>query len=103
MDKFIEAIVNADHAAGERVDALKKQRLQLQSQAEANRDEVYKKLMEEEKLEIEKQQAAIKQTIKEQLAENEQRYEQSVISLQKVYDENREQWIDTIVDACLHA
>ena len=49
MDKFIEAIVKADHAASERVDAARKQRLQLRSQTEANRDEVYKQLMDEEK------------------------------------------------------
>lgn len=102
MDKFIEAIVKADHAASARVDAAKKQRMELHNQTEANRDEVYKRLMDEEKQEIQKQQHLIEEKIIAQRNENEKRFEASLISLQKIYDENREQWVKSIVEACLH-
>ena len=102
MDKFIEAIVKADHAASERVDAARKQRLQLRSQTEANRDEVYKQLMDEEKQAIAKHQQLVAKRLQGQQEENQKRYEASLISLQKIYDENREQWVKSIVEACLH-
>ena len=102
MDKFIEAIVKADHAASERVDAARKQRLQLRSQTEANRDEVDKQLMDEEKQAIAKHQQLVAKRLQDQQEENQKRYEASLISLQKIYDENREQWVKSIVEACLH-
>lgn len=102
MDKFIEAIVKADHAASARVDAAKKQRMELRNQTEANRDEVYKRLMDEEKQEIQKQQQIVDEKVNAQRYENQKRYEASLISLQKIYDENREQWVKSIVEACLH-
>lgn len=102
MDKFIEAIVKADHAASARVDAARKQRMELRNQTEANRDEVYKKLMDEEKQEIQKQQQMVDEKVNIQKNENQKRYEASLISLQKIYDENREQWVKSIVEACLH-
>lgn len=102
MDKFIEAIVKADHAASARVDAAKKQRMELRNQTEANRDDVYKRLIDEEKKEIQKQQKIVNEKINAQRNENQKRYEASLISLQKIYDENREQWVKSIVDACLH-
>lgn len=102
MDKFIEAIVKADHAASARVDAAKRQRMELHNQTEANRDEVYKRLMDEENQEIQKHQHLVNEKISAQRNENQKRYEASLISLQKIYDENREQWVKSIVEACLH-
>lgn len=102
MDKYIEAVVKADHAASARVEEAKKQQLLLRSQTEANRDEVYKRLMDEEQQVIAKHRQKVADNLQAQQEENQKRYEKSLISLEKIYNENCEQWVKTIVDACIH-
>lgn len=102
MDKFIEAIVIADREARERVDAAQKYRRELQNHASSSRNEIYEEFMNNEKTVIEERKRELAQKMQTQITQMQESCEASLISLQKLYEENKDQWVKTIVDRCLH-
>lgn len=102
MDKFIEAIVIADREARERVEAAKNYRRELQNHASSSRNEIYGEFMNNEKNVIEERKSELANQMQTQINELHESCEASLISLQKLYEENKDQWVKTIVDRCLH-
>ena len=102
MDKFIEAIINADKEAREQVENAKAYHTSIQKEASTNRNEIYDQFMKKEELIIEARKKEMHDALDNQSNDSIQTYESSLISLQSLYEENKDQWVSHIVDRCLH-
>lgn len=101
MEKYIEEVVNADKLAREKVENARKQLLEITNLVSSTSQEIYQKLMDEEKQEMEKIQKKIATEIEEVKVRCNQETELGLKSLEERFSANKEKWMNQIVENCI--
>lgn len=101
MEKYIEEVINADRLAREKVANAKKQLKEISGLVSSSSQDVYKKLMDEEKKELEIIQENIQREIDEVRSNCEKEKKAGLDSLEERFNAHREEWIEQIVANCI--
>lgn len=100
MDKIIQDIVAVDLECSARVEEAKKKKQDVQANMNAKKKEIYDSFVKEYQVKVDEHKRALEAQIQETKTKNEQEYKESLNQLSTLYEENKEEWISTIVDRC---
>lgn len=101
MNTIIREIIGVDKAAQIRVDEAKAEREKAQNLMTAKREEIYAEFMRESQKEIDQKKAELLTVFETEKANSEKKYQTSLDALQKLFNERKDEWVKTIVEACL--
>lgn len=100
MDKVIRDIVNVDLECSKKVEEAKQKKLDVQSNMNTKKKEIYDSFVKEYQVKVDEHKKALEAQIQETKTKNEQEYKESLNQLSTLYEQNKEEWISTIVDRC---
>lgn len=101
MESLIKDIINIDHEAQRKVAEAKAKRQHAFSLQTTKRQEIYDQFMQQSQQEIEAKQQALVSALKQEQAINDEKYKTSLDALMKLYENKKQEWTDTIVEACI--
>lgn len=100
MDKVICDIVNVDLECSRRVNDAKKKKQDIQTNMSAKKKEIYDSFVKDYQVKIDARKKELQAQIEQTKITNEKEYEESLSQLSRLYDEHRDEWINTIVQHC---
>lgn len=101
MNVIIRQIIDADKEAREAVAAAKAEKEQAQQLLTSQRESIYAELMAESQKEIDHKKAELAKVFEAEKKNSEAKYEASLASLEHLFAEKKDEWIQTIVNSCL--
>ncbi len=103
MDKYIEDIVAIDLNCAKAVDDARKKKVDLQGSISEKRKEIYDAYAKEYEQKVHDYQRQLDQTVQEAKAADKQETDQLLQRLFDQYEENKDAWIDALVERCIHS
>lgn len=100
MDKIIHDIVSVDLECSQRVEEAKKKKQDVQSHMSAKKKEIYDSFVKEYQVKIDEHKKELEAQIQETKTKNEQEYKDSLQQLSRLYENNKDEWVSTIVSHC---
>ena len=101
MDDVIQRLVDVDRECVKRVEAAKAKKLDAQTNMNAQRQEIYDSFVKEQNQQIEKHKEELMDKNKADAKQLEQNYQETLAKIEKLYNENKDRWVDEIVTRCL--
>ena len=101
MDDVIQRLVEIDRKCVERVEAAKVKKLDAQTNMNEKRKEIYEGFVAEQNKKIEEHKAELMNKNKQEAKQLDQNYSDMVIKLENLYSQNKDKWINEIVERCL--
>ena len=101
MQDMIKRIIEADNKAKELEEANRKAAEAEKRHIEEEADSIYQKYMDDAKIEIERDSAYLEKRTERSLAEVKAKQESVLIKLRQEYRQNRDKWVDEIVNRVL--
>lgn len=99
MDKILERIIEADRQAREKVNAEKLRFETINDEIAAAKSECDKELSDAAAKEIEAMKAQMQKTLAADTARIDGHFSKTQAELNRIYDENREKWVQDIFNA----
>lgn len=100
LDKVIQEIIDIDLACSSRVEEAKKKKIDVQTNMNTRKKEIYDTFVQEYQAKADRHKKALEKQIQETKEKNEKEYKESLEKLSQLYDQNKEQWIKDIVARC---
>lgn len=100
MDKIIQDIVAVDLDCSLKVEEAKKKKADVQSHMSAKKKEIYNSFVQEYQVKVDAHKKELEAHIEETKANNEQVYTASLNQLSSLYEQNKDEWVSTIVNRC---
>ena len=100
MDKIIHDIVAVDLQCSQHVEEAKKKKQDVQANMNEKKKEIYDSFVKEYQGKIDAHKKELEAQIRETKVRNEQEYKDSLHQLSSLYEENKDEWINTIVSHC---
>lgn len=100
MDKVIQDIVAIDLECTQAVEEAKKKKLSIQSDMSAKKKEIYNSFLQEYQSKIDQRKKELQDQINQTKEKNELDYQEALCQLTNLYEENKDQWVATLVDRC---
>ena len=101
MDKFIQEIVAVDRDCAKSVEDAKQKRKDVQANMNAKKKEIYDVFMHEQQAIIAEHKLKLQNEIEATKARNEKEFNDSLASLQNLYETKKDTWVETIVNRCI--
>ena len=101
MDDVIQRLVEIDRKCVERVEAAKVEKLDAQTNMNEKRKEIYEGFVAEQNKKIEEHKAELMNKNQQEAKQLDQNYSDMVIKLENLYSQNKDKWINEIVERCL--
>ena len=101
MDDVIQRLVEIDRKCVERVEAAKVKKLDAQTNMNEKRKEIYERFVAEQNKKIEEHKAELMNKNQQEAKQLDQNYSDMVIKLENLYSQNKDKWINEIVERCL--
>ena len=101
MDDVIQRLVEIDRKCVERVEAAKVKKLDAQTNMNEKRKEIYEGFVAEQSKKIEEHKAELMNKNQQEAKQLDQNYSDMVIKLENLYSQNKDKWINEIVERCL--
>ncbi|GFI42104.1 hypothetical protein [Thomasclavelia cocleata] len=101
MDDVIQRLVEIDRKCVERVEAAKVKKLDAQTNMNEKRKEIYEGFVAEQNKKIEEHKAELMNKNQQEAKQLDQNYSDMVIKLENLYSQNKDKWINEIVERCL--
>ena len=101
MDDVIQRLVEIDRKCVERVEAAKVKKLDAQTNMNGKRKEIYEGFVAEQNKKIEEHKAELMNKNQQEAKQLDQNYSDMVIKLENLYSQNKDKWINEIVERCL--
>ena len=101
MDDVIQRLVEIDRKCVERVEAAKAKKLDAQTNMNEKRKQIYDGFVTEQNKKIEAHKAELMNKNKEEAKQLDQDYNDTVANLENLYNQNKDKWINQIVERCL--
>lgn len=100
MDKFIQEIVAIDRQYAKKVEDAKQKKSDVQSNMNAKKKEIYNAFMAEQQKIIAEHKASLQAEIQATKTQNEEEFKASLASLQNLYETQKDNWVESIVNHC---
>ncbi len=100
MDKVIQDIVAIDLKCTQAVKEAKKKKLSIQSDMSIKKKEIYNSFLQEYQSKIDQRKKELQDQINQTKEKNELDYQEALCQLTNLYEENKDQWVATLVDRC---
>ncbi len=100
MDKIIHDIVAVDLECSKHVEEAKKKKQDVQANMNEKKKEIYDSFVKEYQVKIDAHKKELEAQIQETKVKNEQEYKESLHQLSSLYEKNKDEWVNTIVDHC---
>jgi len=100
LDKIIHDIVAVDLECSQHVEEAKKKKQDVQANMNEKKKEIYDSFVKEYQVKIDAHKKELEAQIQETKVRNEQEYKDSLHQLSSLYEENKDEWINTIVSHC---
>ena len=100
MDKVIQDIVDIDLQCSKSVEEAKKKKQDVQSNMSAKKKEIYDSFVAEYQVKIDEKKKELEDKIQATKEENEQAYKESLSQLSSLYEKNKDEWVETLVNRC---
>ena len=101
MDDVIQRLVEIDRKCVERVEAAKVKKLDSKTKMNEKRKEIYEGFVAEQNKKIEEHKAELMNKNQQEAKQLDQNYSDMVIKLENLYSQNKDKWINEIVERCL--
>lgn len=101
LNTIIRQIIDADKQARERVEQAKAERQKARNLIADEKDDVQKKFKAEVEEKLEAKRAELKRDFESEVALSQKEYAASLAALETLYDEKKDEWIESIVKTCL--
>lgn len=101
MDDVIQRLVEIDRKCVERVEAAKVKKIDAQTNMNEKRKEIYEGFVAEQNKKIEEHKAELMNKNQQEAKQLDQNYSDMVIKLENLYSQNKDKWINEIVERCL--
>lgn len=101
MDDVIQRLVEIDRKCVERVELAKAKKLDAQTNMNEKRKEIYDSFVAEQNKKIEEHKTELMNKNQEDAKQLDQDYKDTLANLEKLYNQNKDKWIDEIVKRCL--
>lgn len=101
MDDVIQRLVEVDRQCVERVEAAKAKKLNAQANMNEKRKEIYDSFVSKQNEKIEEHKAQLQDKNQADAKQLEQNYQETLLKLENLYNQNKEHWISDIVTRCL--
>ena len=101
MDDVIQRLVEIDRKCVERVEAAKVKKLDAQTNMNEKRKEIDEGFVAEQNKKIEEHKAELMNKNQQEAKQLDQNYSDMVIKLENLYSQNKDKWINEIVERCL--
>lgn len=101
MDDVISRLVEIDRKCVERVEAAKAKKLDAQANMNEKRKEIYDSFVKEQNKQIEIHKVEMMNKNKVDAKQLEQDYQDKLVNLENLYNENKDKWVNQIVERCL--
>lgn len=100
MDKIIHDIVAIDLKCAKNVEDAKKKRQNVQANMSLKKKEIYNSFVNEYQVKINEQKKELEAKILATKLENEEAYKKSLSQLSSLYEQNKDEWANTLVNRC---
>ena len=100
VDKVIQNIVDVDLEWSKRVEEAKQKKLDLQTNMNEKKKEIYESFSQEYKVKIETHKKELEEKIQSTKTKNEEEYQASLNQLSSLYEDNKDKWVEAIVNRC---
>ncbi|MDD3026954.1 MAG: hypothetical protein PHI41_02670 [Erysipelotrichaceae bacterium] len=101
MDNIIQELVRIDHECANRVEQAKNQKFHATDDMQSIRKELYEKLWAEKAAELEKQKIEFQSNLLAKTSAKTKDYDSSKAELELKFNQNKDAWIDELVQRCL--
>ncbi len=101
MDDVIQRLVEVDRQCVERVEAAKAKKLNAQANMNEKRKEIYDSFVSKQNEKIEEHKAQLQDKNQADAKQLEQNYQETLLKLENLYNQNKELWVSDIVTRCL--
>ena len=101
MDDIIQRLVEIDRKCAERVEAAKAKKLDAQTNMNEKRKKIYDGFVAEQNKKIEEHKAELVNKNQEESKRLDQDYKETVANLENLYIQNKDRWVNEIVERCL--
>ena len=101
MDDVIQSLVEVDRQCVERVEAAKAKKLNAQANMNEKRKEIYDSFVSKQNEKIEEHKAQLQDKNQADAKQLEQNYQETLLKLENLYNQNKERWVSDIVTRCL--
>lgn len=101
MDDVIQRLVEIDRKCVERVEAAKAKKLDAQTNMNEKRKEIYEGFVAEQNKKIEEHKTELMSKNQEDAKQLDQDYKDTVTNLENLYKQNKDKWVNEIVERCL--
>lgn len=101
MEDMIRKLVDVDRDCAKRVEAAKQKKLDIQKNVSKQRQAIFETFINEQNLKVEEHKRKLEQINLEDETTEKKVFEQKVKQLDKKYQENKDSWIQGIVERCL--
>lgn len=101
MDDIIQRLVEIDRECVERVEATKARKQDVQTDMNKKRKEIYEGFVALQNEEIAKHKAELMEKNQATKQQAMQDYEDTLVNLENLYHQNKDRWVNEIVERCL--
>ena len=101
MNKAIKDIIAIDIENAEKISELEKQKNDISKEIDDKKNEIYQEYMDEYNIKIESYKEELNREFKDIQDNYNKEYKESLIHLEELYTQNKEEWINTIVNHCI--
>ncbi|MEF9961789.1 MAG: hypothetical protein RSF69_03595 [Erysipelotrichaceae bacterium] len=103
MENLIRSVIEADKEARMRVEKARNEKYNIQSLINEKRKDVEKQYQEEFKHKVDENRKALEANLLAAEKQQQESYDQHVLTLKQTYDQHKEEWITSIIKNCLEA
>lgn len=101
MEDIIQRLVAVDRECAMRVEQAKAKKLDAQTNMKEKKNEIYAAYIKEQENEVKKHKDMLMQKNEAEAKIQEQVYQDTITRLESLYQQNKDKWIDEIVNRCL--
>lgn len=101
MENIIQKLVEIDRECVKRVEAAKAKKYDAKTAMSGKRSEIYEEFILEQKQQIEKHKAELLEKNSQDVKNQEKEYFETMNKMETLYQDNKEKWINEIVERCL--
>lgn len=101
MDDVIQRLVEIDRKCVERVEAAKAKKLDAQTNMNEKRKEIYEGFVTEQNKKIEAHKTEMMNKNQADAKQLDQNYQDTIVNLENLYNQNKDNWVNQIVERCL--
>lgn len=101
MDEIIKKLVEVDKECVAQVEAAKAKKLDAQTNMNDKKSEIYNEYLENQKEQVEKHKADLVSKNQNDANALNDNYEKTIKSMESLYEENKDTWVNQIVERCL--